>query len=457
LLIDPLAEWNAGWGRNLNGEYDLGGGFLVISSAFFDQGKLMSTLIHELGHSFGLVHVNDRAGNNGLSAGSSIYQCYYDPNQSNSIMSYKIANQTNSTEPAQIPGCLLGDEIEALSRNRLVFPDLAFDSDNDFDCPPDQPGCPPHDKVVRREPLGPMHMFFCTTGFEMPIDGSKIQNLNDQPGRWILSSHPAIGFVGARMWQSSAANKAGWVDFKVTFPMFVSLNRLIIYTEHSGKYNKAEMVQIERQNSKGTFSFLKRQATPEPDTEIEFPSIETQVLKLALKAGDSNTLSVRGIRFFLDDDELFPPLGPHARTDYGEAYGSKVSSLVEIQRVIGKNNSTVKFDPRSMWHSGRVNELGWVSLEVTFPTLVELDKLIVYSEHSGKYHRVRHVQVETADSTGQFSKVHSASISKARASISFANTKAKTWKFAFLGKKNGYVVIRGLRFRLGNEEFYPPS
>ncbi len=56
-----------------------------------------------------------------------------------------------------------------------------------------------------------MHMMWCTTGFESFIGAGLASRLNDTPDRWILSSHPSIGFVGERMWHLSEANEKGWV------------------------------------------------------------------------------------------------------------------------------------------------------------------------------------------------------------------------------------------------------
>ncbi len=36
-------------------------------------------------------------------------------------------------------------------------------------------------------------------------------------------------------------------------------------------------------------------------------------------------------------------------------------------------------------------------------------------------------------------------------------TRGKAWKLAFLGESGGYIVIRGLRFFIGEEEYYPPA
>jgi hypothetical protein len=259
------------------------------------------------------------------------------------------------------------------------------------------------------------------------------------------------------MWVSGKANEAGWVSLDVTFPLPVTLNRIALYTQHSGKHNKASEIWIECESADGTLAFVKHMTGLDADAEVTFGVFQARRWRFALKADDSEHVAVRGIRFFHDDVELFPPLGPYATTDFGETHGSKVSNPVEIQRVIRANSTSVGFDPRSMWHSGKVNAQGWVSIEVIFPTVVALDQLKVYSQHSGQFHRARKVQIEAWSGAGQFAHVHTASLSKPSASVFFPKTTAKTWKFAFQGEDDGHVVLRGLRFLLGKEEFYPPS
>lgn len=460
LMVDPTRAWGAGGGRNLNGALNLGGGILVIPSWQFADGKLMSTLLHELGHSFGLTHVEQRIhpGNAPVTAG--VQSCYYAKECSNSIMSYKEKNQTNATNAASIPGCLIGDEIEALARNKLVFPNLVFDAETDFDCPPGSDcssNCPPHDGIVRSLYLGPMHMFWCTSS--QTAEFSNILGVNDHPGRWILSSTPKVGFHGDRMWHSVKVKNGEWVSLDVTFPLAVTLNRIAVYTQHSGQFHKAEMVQVEREQPDGSFQFVKRVATPDIDTEIEFAAANARTWRLAFQAGDSGHVALRGLRFFVDDVELFPPPGPHAVTQSGETFGSKVSNLVEIQRVIRANSPSAKFDARTMWHSDDVNEAGWVSFTVVFPDDVfpafPLDRLKLYTQHSGQFHRAKEVQIEVADDKGAFQFLQRTPLIQANTEVTFPLTHAKAWKLAFKG--DSHVVVRGLRFFAGNEEFYPPS
>lgn len=164
-----------------------------------------------------------------------------------------------------------------------------------------------------------------------------------------------------------------------------------------------------------------------------------------------------GLRFFYGDEERYPPLGPHATTDYGETFESKVSNLVEIQRRVRASSGAVGFDARSMWHSGPVNAEGWVSVDVTFPTIVTLDRVLVHSQHSGVHHAADQAQVEVANEAGSFTFVKHTAMATRDGAVHFPARTGKTWRIAFHGSPEGFIVIRGLRFMVGNEEFYPPA
>jgi hypothetical protein len=242
----------------------------------------------------------------------------------------------------------------------------------------------------------------------------------------------------------------------VTFAQPLTLNRMIVYTEHSGQHHRAEMVQVEREQA-GVFTLVTRAAMSDRDAEVTFQAHTTRRWRIAFKAGASRRVVVRGLRFFHDDEERWPPLGPHATTEYGETHGSRVSNLVEIQRRIRPSASGAGFDARSMWHSSPVNPERWVSVDVTFPTVVTLDRVLVYSQHSGVHHAADLAQVEVAGPTGQFSFVERAALAASEGSVSFPARAGKSWRLAFRGSPGGFVVIRGLRFMRGIEEFYPPS
>ena len=71
-----------------------------------------SSLQHELGHSFGLVHVESYG---------------YDQNKNRSIMSYNTDLRWKGFRPPKKPGILIPEDLRALAKNKKVFPNLYFD------------------------------------------------------------------------------------------------------------------------------------------------------------------------------------------------------------------------------------------------------------------------------------------------------------------------------------------
>ncbi len=122
VLMNPTGNFPAGGGIPFNGGLNTGGGIVIMSSFFLDRSGVsgnegfQSTLQHELGHSFGLVHV-DAYG--------------YDMQTNTSIMSYNPDNNWKGLNPPVVEGTLIPEDVRALAVNKLVFPNLYFDADKD--------------------------------------------------------------------------------------------------------------------------------------------------------------------------------------------------------------------------------------------------------------------------------------------------------------------------------------
>lgn len=465
LVIASKPEWEWGGGRNLNGGVNQGGGFLFLPSWHFDENKLLSSLLHELGHTFALIHSWERVSHtNHPRPPRNVYKCFYHQWHSPAIMSYNKSNHTNSVDVAAIPGCLLGDDIDTLSRNRLVFPDLFFDKNNDFDCLPLGTNCQDvkHDGISRQYPpesMGKLDTFWCYTDYG-DIEDTEVENLHDNPDRYIPGNSPDEPWaqIAKYVWHSGKLNEEGWVSLEVTFPLPVTLDQIKAYSQHSGQHHAAKMVQVEAQKPTGKFDFVTRVAADKPDTDVTFSATTARIWKLSFKGGNSNHVVIRGLRFFHGKAELFPPEGPLARTTFGETHGSKVSNLVAIQRRIHSASLPEDgFDPATMWHSGQTNEEGWAAVEIVFPKAVSLDCVIVYSGHSGQFHPAQEIQIEIMKANGQYEFVSRDKITGSVVSVSFPAREAQVWKLAFRGKVGGFIVLRGLRFRLGTRELYPPA
>ena len=102
---------SASGGRPINGWFNEGGGVAMFSSQDLAGFGFQSTLRHELGHSFDLVHV-DAYG--------------YDMSSNASIMSYNTAQWTNYFQDSPTPGILIPEDLRSLSGNKLAFPSLTF-------------------------------------------------------------------------------------------------------------------------------------------------------------------------------------------------------------------------------------------------------------------------------------------------------------------------------------------
>ena len=103
-----------GGGRTFNGPPGSGGGYIEMewSSLLRDRPySFQSTLVHELGHAFGLTHA----------------ECYgYDMTNNDSIMSYNSRHTSTGLVPGQYPGMFNAEEYFALSQNLPAFPDFQY-------------------------------------------------------------------------------------------------------------------------------------------------------------------------------------------------------------------------------------------------------------------------------------------------------------------------------------------
>jgi hypothetical protein len=112
IVANQKDDFPTGGGRNFNGGLNLGGGMVIMSLyALRNSPNFQSTLRHELGHSFGLVHVEAYG---------------YDMNSNDSIMSYNEKHHTNFFKDSNNPGILIPEDLCALAGNKRVFRKLKF-------------------------------------------------------------------------------------------------------------------------------------------------------------------------------------------------------------------------------------------------------------------------------------------------------------------------------------------
>ncbi len=105
-----------GGGRTFNGRPNTGGGYvhLELSSLLTDKPyPFQSTLVHELGHGFGLTHVD----------------CHgYDLATSESIMGYNLRHHSKGLVQSQPLAGLTPEDFFVLAQNKLAFPHFAYSS-----------------------------------------------------------------------------------------------------------------------------------------------------------------------------------------------------------------------------------------------------------------------------------------------------------------------------------------
>ena len=135
MFVNPTESYPRGGGRPINGGVNTGGGIVVISShAMKTKPNFQSTLQHELGHAFGLTHVN-------------VYG--YDMGSSDSIMSYNPGHHTRGLKPSKTPGILIPEDLRGLALNNRAFVDLEFDESEQV---------PKNYKLGKIKHLGPMKL-----------------------------------------------------------------------------------------------------------------------------------------------------------------------------------------------------------------------------------------------------------------------------------------------------------
>ncbi len=291
VFMNPREDYPAGGGRPFNGGVNTGGGIVILSSHGLDHSpNFQSTLQHELGHAFGLPHVD-------------VYGHNMTTNPS--IMSYNPNHHTRGFEPGKSLGTLIPEDLQALALNRRVFPQLRFDPIRDV---PEHYRLPPN--IVT---LGPMQIPGQPDGIKVTTTsgeayGSKVGNIVQG---YILPSEKtgSVTYDPHRMWHSESSS-TGWVSVTVEFPYEVELNGVAIHSQHSGEYHAAEMVRIDMQQDAGVVRRLVEKPLHCVDDLVALPPTKARTWKFDFRAGQSGMVVIRGLQFFDRDTEIFPTLVP---------------------------------------------------------------------------------------------------------------------------------------------------
>jgi hypothetical protein len=292
VMMNSKDDFPNGGGRPLNGGYNTGGGVIVLSSFNLDRiPYFQSTLQHEIGHGFGLPHVN-------------VYG--HDMKADDSLMSYNPRHHTNNFTPSPTPGKLMPEDIRGLTLNRRAFPKLRFDPDKDV---------PPDYKIAERVvPLGPMVIPGQPDGIRVTTDsgetyGSKVDNIVQNEIRPSKKTG-RVTFDGRVMWQS-AKSKTGWVAVDLTFPYEAELTRLMVHSQHSGQYHPARAVRVSVRRDGGEFRKVAEAELQSVDATVDVPKTKGKAWRLEFKADETGAVVLRGLRFFSGEDEVYPPLVPY--------------------------------------------------------------------------------------------------------------------------------------------------
>jgi hypothetical protein len=319
-VINPGQDWPAGGGRPLNGGFDTGGGIVVLSSRGLDASPhFQSTLQHELGHGFGLPHV-DAYG--------------HDMATSPSLMSYNPRHHTEGFRAAAEPGRLMPEERRGLILNRRAFSGLRFDPRRDVPAGyrlaelawippmsiPGQPSYAPRVSTPSGEDFG--SSVRSIVGGRIlpsapPVEGGR----PSFDGKFMWQSRPAGANGGwvrvdvtapiavSRPTESAAGANGGWVRVDVVFPAAVTLTRVGVHSQHGGRYHAADALRVEAASA-GEFVPVGESALESVDQVVPIPSRTARSWRFWFHATDGKAVVLRGLRFFGRKGEIVPPLVP---------------------------------------------------------------------------------------------------------------------------------------------------
>lgn len=298
VFMSSKEDFPIGGGRPFNGGLNRGGGMLNMSSFNLDRvPNFQSTLRHELGHAFGLVHVD-------------AYK--YDMSTTPSMMAYNLNYHTKGFEESVNLARFIAEDIRGLAINKRCFARLKFDPNGD-----NTKG----KKLYRVVWLGPMEIvgqpsydINVTTGSGSTY-GSKPINIVQR--RIDPSAGPGNTWNAASMW-SSDVSPTGWVSVEVTLPVPVMLTRIGIHTQHSAQYHAAERVRIEVKDGE-QYRDVVEQDLDNVDAVVSMPPTRGKIWRIHLRADRTKMVVVRGLRFFNESGEIFPPAVPYRRPSEGES------------------------------------------------------------------------------------------------------------------------------------------
>lgn len=291
LIMNPVDDFPYGGGQPLNGGFNTGGGLVMLPSSGLDKYPIMqSTLQHELGHSFGLPHVD-------------VYG--YDMGTNASIMSYNPAHHTDGFAASKTPGTLIPEDLRGLALNQRVFPGLTFEPMRDV--PKGYTIAPRIVGLGPAEIQGQLPLVKITTD-SGESDGSHAAGILTGPVTPIPVGGKPV-FDPESMWRSDKAS-TGRPALQVELPVEVPLTRIVVHTMPQGSAGAAQEVRVSVQEPGGGFHMVAHKSLRSGDDAISIRRTTGRVWRFEFRTEPGKFVVIRGIQFFSGRDELFPPLVP---------------------------------------------------------------------------------------------------------------------------------------------------
>ncbi len=286
IVMNSEDDYPVGSGRPINGGYNTGGGIVAMSSKALEREVgFQSTVRHELGHAFGLPHVD-------------VYG--YDMGTNPSLMSYNLRHHTRGFEDGAEPGILIPEDLRGLALNDRALPNLEYDQKDTTMGPPiwlgpfDSIPGQPEGYVSARTPSGELY-------------GTQAKNAVQ--GMILPSAGPGVTFDALRMWHSAPSDDRVAI-LEIEFPIPVTLDSIAVHSGHSGLYHPAEEVRIEAGLPKGPVVVADQPLTGHDDG-LSFAPTTARRWCLTFRTSESRHLTLRGLEFFGSRIPVFPPWVPY--------------------------------------------------------------------------------------------------------------------------------------------------
>jgi hypothetical protein len=223
---------------------------------------------------------------------------------------------------------MIPEDIRGLALNDIVFPYLKFDLQKDIFS-----GYTIADIVSLGIEEIPNHPYIAVSSTAGSQFNSDIKNtLYTIPTATLYGNTLRVDFC----WLSEMLPD-GWAEVVYYFQNYVFLDGLYLHTGFGADpfYHDADSVEIYKDQS-GNFI---RAAV---DTYISFDEIQTNKLKVRLKAKNDTSVCLRGIGFFDKGDDVFPPYVPYISRDPGaNLYPDVVHSLLPVNDTVVYNTSEI--------------------------------------------------------------------------------------------------------------------